>query len=185
MFLTEAEAERRLLDLHRDKARIERAIADLVLFLETGRRALPDRAAHDPIFHDPTFREPISRESTSREPAARDGARQGMAPAADPGPPPRPAAPEPAPPAVDERSHARREGRLLMEAAAEILEEAGRPLHAAEILDGLTRRGLSVPGLDPVAALNTRLWKRSGAGGAFQRLGDAVYAPAGPDPDED
>ena len=66
--------------------------------------------------------------------------------------------------------------------ASEILEEAGRPLHAAEILEGLTLRGLSVPGIDPVAALNTRLWKRSGPDGPFQRLGDAVYAlAAGPD----
>lgn len=73
---------------------------------------------------------------------------------------------------------ARRYGRALIEAAFDALEEAGRPLHASEILAVLTSRGFSLPGHDPVAALNTRLWKRSGASGPLKRLGDAVYALA-------
>ena len=154
MFLTEAEAEARLSDLYRERSRIERAIADLTLFLDIGRRiSVPARGAVDG-WRDPAPVAP-SPDTASEEPAGESGG---------------------------DRSQARREGRLLMEAASEILEEAGRPLHAAEILEGLTLRGLSVPGIDPVAALNTRLWKRSGPDGPFQRLGDAVYALAsGPD----
>ena len=63
------------------------------------------------------------------------------------------------------------------------LHEAGRPLHAGEILQGLTALGFDLPGHDPVAALNTRLWKRAVPGGPLKRLGEAVYAPA--DEDED
>ncbi|KQU04919.1 hypothetical protein ASG60_16360 [Methylobacterium sp. Leaf469] len=73
---------------------------------------------------------------------------------------------------------ARRHGRALVAAALDILHEANRPLHAGEILPGLTARGFDLPGHDPVAALNTRLWKRSGPGGPLRRLGDAVYAPS-------
>ncbi|MCJ2131070.1 winged helix-turn-helix domain-containing protein [Methylobacterium sp. E-045] len=157
MFLTEAEAEARLSDLHRERARIERTIADLTLFLAIGRQMSgPGGGTGD------GRREPAP--SASRPDVSGHG--------------------EPATESGGDRSQARREGRLLMEAASEILDEAGRPLHAAEILEGLTLRGLSVPGIDPVAALNTRLWKRSGPDGPFQRLGDAVYALAsGPDDD--
>ncbi|GJD78157.1 hypothetical protein NBEOAGPD_1371 [Methylobacterium gregans] len=52
-------------------------------------------------------------------------------------------------------------------------------MHAGEILEHLAARGFGVPGQDPVAALNTRLWKRSGPGGPLRRLGDAVYDRAG------
>ena len=94
--------------------------------------------------------------------------------------------PPPAPlPAAEPEAHpggdiaaARRQGRALVAAALEILHEAGRPLHASEILPGLTARGFDLPGHDPVAALNTRLWKRSGPGGPLRRLGDAVYVPS-------
>jgi len=100
------------------------------------------------------------------------------------------AAPPPAPPPAAESearpgediAAARRQGRALVAAAVEILHEAGRPLHAGEILPGLTARGFDLPGHDPVAALNTRLWKRSGPGGPLRRLGDAVYAPSEEDP---
>ena len=78
---------------------------------------------------------------------------------------------------------ARRHGRALVAAAVNLLHEAGRPLHAGEILEGLTALGFAVPGHDPVAALNTRLWKRSGPGGPLKRLGEAVYAPAEEDED--
>ncbi|GJE18589.1 winged helix-turn-helix domain-containing protein [Methylobacterium marchantiae] len=165
MFLTEAEAERRLADLHRERARLERAIADLALFLDIGRRHVGGGSSErrDPL-RDPL---PEPRGSTIE---ARYGDPGSTMPLEESG---------------TDRSLARREGRLLMEAAADILGEADRPLHAAEILDGLARRGLSVPGIDPVAALNTRLWKRSGPDGPFQRLGDAVYAlSSGHDSDE-
>ncbi|WP_019904038.1 hypothetical protein [Methylobacterium sp. 77] len=156
MFLTEIEAETRLRDLHRERARIERAIADLTLFLDTGRQ------------------------HSGGGSAAERGDRQ------FPPPPVSIPSQDGSPESVADRSLARREGRLLMDAACEILGDAGRPLHAAAILEGLTLRGLSVPGIDPVAALNTRLWKRSGPDGPFQRLGDAVYAlSAGPDPDDE
>ena len=79
--------------------------------------------------------------------------------------------------AVPEGALARRYGRALIQAAVAVLEEAGRPLHVSEIVAMLSARGFSVPGQqDPVAALNTRLWKRSGEGGPVRRLGDAVYA---------
>ncbi|MER2267651.1 hypothetical protein [Methylobacterium oxalidis] len=71
---------------------------------------------------------------------------------------------------------ARRYGRALVAAAVAALEEAGRPLHAGEILERIGRQGFTLPGQDPVAALNTRLWKRSGPGGPVRRLGEAVYA---------
>lgn len=74
-----------------------------------------------------------------------------------------------------EKTSARRRGRALLEAALALLEEARRPLHAREILTILSERGFEVAGRDPVAALNTRLWKRAVRGGRLRRLGDAVY----------
>ncbi|KQP49006.1 hypothetical protein ASG40_16260 [Methylobacterium sp. Leaf399] len=73
------------------------------------------------------------------------------------------------------RSEARRRGRAIVAACVALLREAGRPLHAGELVAGLAAAGVTVPGPDPVAALNTRLWKRSNPGGPFRRLGDAVY----------
>ncbi|MFC5556582.1 hypothetical protein [Methylobacterium iners] len=61
-----------------------------------------------------------------------------------------------------------------------ILTQAHQPLHARDILDRLTAQGFTLPGIDPVAALNTRLWKRSGPGGPLRRLGDAVYTVEAP-----
>ncbi|GLS54693.1 hypothetical protein GCM10007886_28760 [Methylobacterium gregans] len=90
--------------------------------------------------------------------------------------------PEGPPPPVsfeEDPAGARRYGRALVEAAVAVLAEAGRPMHAGEILEHLAARGFGVPGQDPVAALNTRLWKRSGPGGPLRRLGDAVYDRAG------
>ncbi|AWN37310.1 HTH domain-containing protein [Methylobacterium radiodurans] len=101
--------------------------------------------------------------------------------AAPAGTPPRPG-PAGAPPPVsfdEDPAAARRYGRALVEAAVAVLAEAGRPMHAGEILERLAARGFGVPGQDPVAALNTRLWKRSGPGGPLRRLGDAVYDRAG------
>ncbi|WP_298966394.1 HTH domain-containing protein [uncultured Methylobacterium sp.] len=94
-----------------------------------------------------------------------------------------PAAPEPAPaaPAVagsPRQDGPRQEGRRLIEAALAVLSGAGRPMHAAEIWEQLAASGLTLPGHDPVAALNTRLWKRAQGNGPVRRLGDAVYAAA-------
>lgn len=95
------------------------------------------------------------------------------------GPLPRPEDPPPPVSFEEDPAGARRYGRALVEAAVAVLAEAGRPMHAGEILEHLAARGFGVPGQDPVAALNTRLWKRSGPGGPLRRLGDAVYDRAG------
>lgn len=79
-------------------------------------------------------------------------------------------------PVLSEGAQARLYGRALIAQTLAILEQARRPLHAGEILAALEARGFSVPGHDPVAALNTRLWKRAGPDGVLRRLGDAVYA---------
>jgi hypothetical protein len=80
---------------------------------------------------------------------------------------------------VAEPAGGRERGRALIAAVAAILADARHPLHARDILERLTAQGFTLPGVDPVAALNTRLWKRSGPGGPFRRLGDAVYAVGG------
>ncbi len=89
----------------------------------------------------------------------------------------RPPAPEPVAFAEDPTG-ARRYGRALIEAACAAIAEAGRPLHAREIHDVLIARGFAIPGRDPVASLNTRLWKRAGEGGPLRRHGEAVYGLA-------
>jgi hypothetical protein len=142
MFLTEAEAEARLDELRRQRAALDRAIAEHELYLDLGRRLRPALPAASP------------------------------APAAAP-----PAAPVPE---AADRPEGRPEGRRVMEAAFEVLAGAGRPMHAAEIWEALAARGLTLPGHDPVAALNTRLWKRAQGRTALRRLGDGVYALDGP-----
>jgi hypothetical protein len=101
-------------------------------------------------------------------------------PAPAPAPtPPAPAPEQPAaspPPAPAARPEGRPESRRVIEAAFEVLSRAGRPMHAAEIWEQVAARGLTLPGHDPVAALNTRLWKRAQGNTALRRLGDAVYA---------
>lgn len=69
----------------------------------------------------------------------------------------------------------RKYGRALVDAAVSCINQAGHPLHAREILERVQQQGFSVPGQDPVASPNTRLWKRSGPGRLLQRLGNAVY----------
>ncbi|MBX9934893.1 MAG: winged helix-turn-helix domain-containing protein [Methylobacterium sp.] len=90
------------------------------------------------------------------------------------------------PPAISDPG-TRGRGRAIIAACLATLRDTGRPMHASELLDRLRAAGFDVAGLDPVAALNTRLWKRSGAGGPFRRLGDAVYdlAPEGDAPSAD
>ncbi len=110
-------------------------------------------------------------------PASRPSPRDTAAPAA---PHPGSEGPPPPVPFDEDPAAARRYGRALVEAAVGVLAAAGRPMHAGEILEHLVARGFGVPGQDPVAALNTRLWKRSGPGGPLRRLGEAVYDRAGP-----
>ncbi|RZK91627.1 MAG: hypothetical protein EOO66_11575 [Methylobacterium sp.] len=165
MFLSEAEAEAALRDLRHRRDALDRAIAEHQLYLELGRRlGGPSRAADVPPGR-PEVPEPAS----VPVPGARQG--QGLDPLPD------------AARAGEDLVAARRHGRALVAAAVNLLHEAGRPLHAGEILEGLTALGFAVPGHDPVAALNTRLWKRSGPGGPLKRLGEAVYAPAEEDED--
>ncbi|ACB82489.1 conserved hypothetical protein [Methylorubrum populi BJ001] len=169
MVLSEAEALARLEELRRQRDALERQIADLLLYLDLGRRlggpSVPAPAAVDAA--------PVA--ATVAAPSAQPPAR--------PERPPAPALPDPAEDPTEEAGLsetvlARRYGRAVIEAALAALEEAGRPLHASEILARIAEQGFSLPGQDPVAALNTRLWKRSGPGGPLKRLGEAVYAPA-------
>lgn len=156
MFLSEAEAEAALRDLRRRRDELDRAIAEHQLYLELGRRlggsALPPAAEPSPEAWVPA---PQKGNPAAPVQAASDSTRAG-----------------------EDLVAARRHGRALIAAAVNLLHEAGRPLHAGEILQGLTALGFELPGHDPVAALNTRLWKRSGPGGPLKRLGEAVYAPA-------
>ncbi|SFU41238.1 HB1, ASXL, restriction endonuclease HTH domain [Methylobacterium sp. 174MFSha1.1] len=177
MFLSEAETESRLDDLRRQRAALDRAIAEHELYLGLGRRlarpaAEPARTAPaEPPRPDPAPR--VSPETPRAEPVSP--------PVAEPvSVPTRPQAESPAGATArqDGRQDSRQEGRRLMAAAEEILTESGRPMHAAEIWEQLAARGLTLPGHDPVAALNTRLWKRAQAGTVFRRLGDAVYGLA-------
>ena len=184
---SEAEIEARLAALRRQREALDREIADHVLYRELGRR-LRGPAVPGPE----TPRPPERPRGATPEEVLRDASHSPVEPSADrvpePADPERARARGPAgqptiPPAVPFEADpvaARRYGRALVEAAVAVLAAAGRPMHAGEILEALVARGFSVPGPDPVAALNTRLWKRSGAGGPLRRLGDAVYAPADP-----
>jgi hypothetical protein len=222
--LSEAEIEARLALLRRRREALDREIADLVLYLELGRRlAGTGSDAGDPearlkvapgASRDPRPRGPDGPpagwgdpppdlvSSARRVPAApaRPRAELGSGPQAE-GPAEGPAegfaggfaggaeesegsgAPGAIPPAIpfaEDAAGARRYGRALVGAACAALAEAGRPLHAAEILAVLAGRGFTVPGRDPVAALNTRLWKRAGPDGPLRRVGEATYALAPP-----
>ncbi|ARO52939.1 protein of unknown function [Methylorubrum extorquens] len=172
MVLSEAEALARLEALRRQRDAIERQIADLLLYLDLGRRLGGPAAPAQPS-PDARADAPIPVPEPTPQPA--------RAPAAvAPQRPPVPAFAVPAEGEVSlsETVLARRYGRALIEAVLAVLEEAGRPMHASEILARISEQGFSLPGQDPVAALNTRLWKRSGPGGPLKRLGEAVYAPA-------
>ncbi|SEO33227.1 HB1, ASXL, restriction endonuclease HTH domain [Methylobacterium sp. ap11] len=161
MFLSEAETEARLDDLRRQRAALDRAIAEHELYLDLGRRLARPGIA-DPV----PAPVPVAQPRPGPAPAA-------SAPVAPMNPTAQPTVESPA-----AGSAARREGRRLIEAAEEILSAAGRPMHAAEIWERLAARGLTLPGHDPVAALNTRLWKRAQGGAVFRRLGDGVYGLA-------
>lgn len=171
MSLSEYEAEERLAALRRQREALDREIADLVLYLELGRRLnagpgrLPGEAPTEipaPAFPN-TGRPATAPETRIAETVAIPTRR---------GPAPQPVA------FAEDPTGARRYGRALVEAACAVIAGAGRPLHAREIHDALIARGFAIPGRDPVAALNTRLWKRSGEGGPLRRHGEAVYGLA-------
>ena len=185
MSLSEQEAEARLAALRRQRETLDRAIADLVLYLELGRRlnaadpeAAPPASAPAPA---PAPSAPMPAPEPPPEPwSAPWPETVAEAPAAAPRPA-RPVRRAHAPPPVafaEDPTGARQYGRALIEAACAILGEAGGPLHARDIHDALIARGFAIPGRDPVAALNTRLWKRSGEGGPLRRHGEAVYGLA-------
>ncbi|MEA1834680.1 winged helix-turn-helix domain-containing protein [Methylobacterium durans] len=188
MFPSEAEIEDRLAALRRRREALDRLIADHALYLELGRRLRGSDPGDGGGLAEPAC--PADAPSRDRDDAGEPEAdlREPAGPAAEPGPAsrtgpspaPAPAGPPaPLPIAFEEDPvAARRYGRALIAASLAVLEEAGRPLHASEILEGIARRGFILPGQDPVAALNTRLWKRSGTGGPVRRLGEAVYALA-------
>ncbi len=162
MFPTEDEVAARLRALRARRDALDREIADLALYGELGRRlARPAAPAPDIT---PARPDPVPSPEPSPEPLS------------DPLPIAAPRAT--APRESDDVAASRRYGRALLAAAIEILHAAGRPLHAGEIWQDLAAQGFALPGHDPVAALNTRLWKRSAPGGPLRRLGEAVYAPA-------
>ncbi len=189
MFPSEAEIEDRLAALRRRREALDRLIADHALYLELGRRLRgPGGVGSEPV--DPVD-EPALEQGEARPRAAPARPPEPDIPAdAEPGfgcPHDGPMAPAPSdagPPAPlpvafeEDPVAARRYGRALIAAALAALAEADRPLHAGEILERIGRQGFVLPGQDPVAALNTRLWKRSGPGGPVRRLGEAVYALA-------
>ncbi|MCY1643568.1 winged helix-turn-helix domain-containing protein [Methylorubrum sp. SL192] len=179
MVLSEAEALARLEALRRQRDAIERQIADLLLYLDLGRRLGGPAAPAQPS-PDARADAPIPVQEPTLQPAQAPVAAPPAPPAAAPERPPVPAFAVPVEGEVglSETVLARRYGRALIEAVLAVLEEAGRPMHASEILARISEQGFSLPGQDPVAALNTRLWKRSGPGGPLKRLGEAVYAPA-------
>ena len=183
MVLSEAEAEARLAALHRERAALDRAIADLTLYLELGRRLTGAPAPGDAVSGGTPFANAAAPASPVGRPADPPLSPPPAAPVPVPVPAGGPAEAPVADPAarpgdMTEGALARRHGRALIDAALAVLDEAGRPLHAGEILAVLANRGFAVPGHDPVAALNTRLWKRAGPGGPLRRLGDAVYVRA-------
>ena len=167
MGLSEAEIEARLASLRRQRDALDREIADHVLYLELGRRL---RGAEAPA----EIARPEDLESRPESGGPRGTAAMRPEPVASRS---TPAERVPVSFEVDPVG-ARRYGRALVEAACGILVRAGRPMHAGEILEALVAEGFTVPGQDPVAALNTRLWKRAGPHGPLRRLGDAVYASA-------
>ncbi|MGH1590031.1 hypothetical protein ACRBEV_18980 [Methylobacterium phyllosphaerae] len=213
MGLSESEIEARLAALRRRREALDREIADLVLYLELGRRlaAAGSDARQDPA--PVSARPPVPASDPASDPAGdladapagrergvpevRSGAAAGAPSrglgAAEPLRAARAGSrPEasggrvPIPPAIaftEDAAGARRYGRAVVEAAAAAIARAGRPLHASEILEDLVGQGFTLPGRDPVAALNTRLWKRAGPGGLLIRVGEATYAPASSDPE--
>ena len=218
--LSEHEVEARLTELRHRREVLDREIADLLLYLELGRRLgrvvrqpIEDnvviacrRAEADSLSVEGEKRRRLKSdvsgdgfESSSRSTVRVDRDRQPVIFLQEDARPftsssDRPQAAQPdltatamseramaIPPAVafaDDPTAARRYGRAIIDASCAAIGQAGRPLHASEILERLVARGFTLPGRDPVAALNTRLWKRATPGGPLKRLGDASYALA-------
>ena len=203
MGLSDAEIAMRLAALRRQREALDREIADLVLYQELGRRLAAAGAAVGAAARG----QEAGSDADSIRAASPDLIRAGDAtlPPAPPRPVRGPdvvrtsdggaagagsatagrsgmgEGPPSIPPAIaftEDAAGARRYGRALVGAACAALAQAGRPLHAAEILEVLAGQGFTLPGRDPVAALNTRLWKRSGPDGPLRRVGEATYALA-------
>ncbi len=193
MGLSDAEIAMRLEALRRQREALDREIADLILYRDLGRRLGAGAATCDQA--------PESGAGHAGGPAPEPDVEPDAAPRPHPAAAPLHAPPVAArasggessgaaetrgaiPPAVaftEDAAGARRYGRVLVQAACAAIARAGRPLHAAEILERLLGQGFTLPGRDPVAALNTRLWKRSGPGGPLCRVGEATYALAIPE----
>lgn len=168
-----------------DRLRVEResldaAIAERQLFVELGRRLAVQRRGLG-IAPAPAPAATAERPA----PAPRAVAERAVSAVPDPWPAAEPApaasaipapASGPADQALTPRIVARARGRELVGEAVAILRAQGRPMHAAELVPLLADRGHTLPGHDPVAALNTRLWKRARTGRYVVRHGDAVYA---------
>ncbi|MCJ2135273.1 winged helix-turn-helix domain-containing protein [Methylobacterium sp. J-026] len=179
MGLSDAEIAMRLEALRRQREALDRDIADLILYRDLGRRLGAGAATRDRTPEpgagpaDGPAPEPVPLPAPPIAARASGGGSSGTAET-------RGAVP-PAVAFTEDAAGARRYGRALVQAACTAIAQAGRPLHAAEILERLLGQGFTLPGRDPVAALNTRLWKRSGPGGPLRRVGEATYALATPD----
>ncbi|MGU3467988.1 hypothetical protein ACLBXO_24360 [Methylobacterium sp. C33D] len=183
MGLSESEIAARLAALRRQREALDREIADLVLYQELGRRlAAGGAGAPPPRSEDVPAIRPGAAVDGEGVPRGRRGAEAGPGPGARSAGAPDPAgAAGPIPPPIaftEDAAGARRYGRAVVQAACAAIARAGRPLHAAEILAVLAAQGFTLPGRDPVAALNTRLWKRAGPGGPLNRVAEATYALA-------
>ena len=64
-----------------------------------------------------------------------------------------------------------------VEASLELIADAGRPLNAGELLDGLKGRGMIITGKDPRNVLATALWRDQGK--QIVRLDKRGYWPKG------
>ncbi len=112
MFLSEAETEARLDDLRRQRAALDRAIAEHELYLDLGRRLARPGAGLEPARAAPAPVEAPAPRAAPEAPRTEPARAPAPEPEAAPVPPPAGAA-------------GRQEGRRLMEAAEEILAEAG------------------------------------------------------------
>lgn len=185
IFPSVEEIESELGRMRAEREALDAAIAERQLFVELGRRLAGQRRGQGASLVPPPAADGL-RAAPAGAPSD-DGMIRPVP--GDAGPPPGairsseadPALGAPVLPDADAailtpRTVARARGRELVTEAVAILQEQGRPMHAAELVPLLAERGHALPGRDPVAALNTRLWKRARTGRHVVRHGDAVYA---------